>query len=257
MTLSHLPDYFATKGWKNPNDGYDGPCQFVTGATGHYFDFLATQPYYQRAFNTIMSLPSRRSGRDWFEFFPVEEKLRVHHDSDAALVDIGGGQGKDMIAFQERFPHLTGQLILQDLPVVVSEARNIIPSRIDVQGHDFFHEQPVKGAKAYFLRTVIHDWPDKQAKQILGHIRDAMGPDSRLLINEVLLPESKISAKSATSDLIMMVSSALERTKAQFETLLNESGFDLVHVWLPSTADQDDSETLAEQAALLEARVTA
>ena len=254
MLASHIPDYFLETGWKNPDDANAGPFQYASGIKHqNYFEALSMQPYYQRAFNTVMSIPSRRSGKGWFEFFPVEEKLRVQNDSDVVLVDVGGGQGKDITAFHEHFPNIKGKLILQDLPVVIDEATT--PSAIEVQGHDFFHEQPVKGAKAYYLRTVIHDWPDKQAKKILGHIRDAMGSDSLLLLDEGLLPESNISLRSATSDLIMMVTSGLERTKDHFESLLDESGFELVNVWLPSKVDQGNSETIVQQAALLEARV--
>lgn len=61
-------------------------------------------------------------------------------------------------------------------------------------------------AKASYLRTVLHDWPDKQALSILARIREAMNPESLLLINEVLTPESNRSLSSIVADLTMMVS---------------------------------------------------
>ncbi|KAG6354382.1 hypothetical protein INS49_004399 [Diaporthe citri] len=36
-------------------------------------------------------------------------------------------------------------------------------SRVELQVHDFFTPQPVKGARAYFTRSVLHDWPDEQS----------------------------------------------------------------------------------------------
>ena len=254
LILSKLPDYFEQKGWKNPDNVYDGPFQFAMGTKQHYFDFLASKPYYQQAFNTVMSISHRRRGQNWFDFFPVEEKLRVQNASDPLLVDVGGSQGGDMIAFKDKYPNLPGRLILQDLPIVIEAAENI-PTGIEAQGYDFFNEQPVKGAKAYYLRTVLHDWPDKQALQILVRVREAMASDSLLLINETMLPELNAALSSAQADLTMMVSFAsLERTQKQFESLLNEAGFELIKIWRPEGFEAS-SAALAEQATLLEARL--
>jgi hypothetical protein len=199
-----------------------------------------------------MTTSHRRRGQQWFNFFPVETKLRVESPSTPLLVDVGGGLGEDLIAFKQKYRTIPGRLILQDLPIVINSIKNM-PSGVEAMSHDFFSSQPVKGAKAYYLRTVLHDWPDKQALQILLRIREAMGPDSLLLINETLLPESNVSLSAAQADLTMMVSFAsLERTQKQFETLLNKAGFDLVHVWMPENF-KSSSTTLTEQATLLEA----
>ncbi|MCJ1455699.1 hypothetical protein MMC28_006055 [Mycoblastus sanguinarius] len=100
--------------------------------------------------------------------------------------------------------------------------------------HDFFKPQPVKGAKAYYLRMVLHDWPDKQARKILESIRGSMTKESILLINENVISESNVPLYSAEMDLSMMAMfSALDRTRAQFKDLLESSGFELVHVWTP------------------------
>ncbi|KAJ5084660.1 hypothetical protein NUU61_009239 [Penicillium alfredii] len=252
--LSRLPEYFHEKGWQSPGDAWDGPFQYALGTNAHYFDFLSSHPYYQQAFNTVMAMSFRRHGRDWFELFPVEERLRVQNDTDPLIVDVGGSQGKDLKMFKERFPHLPGKLILQDLPSVTANAQSLPPG-IEVQGHDFFHEQPVRNARAYLMRTVLHDWPDKQAVQILGRLRAAMNRDSRLLISEYMRPESNVSFSSGLADIHMMTSFAsLERTQQQWKTLLETAGFELIQVWLPDGCDAA-SESLAEQAALLEARV--
>ncbi|RFU78912.1 sterigmatocystin 8-o-methyltransferase precursor [Trichoderma arundinaceum] len=191
--------------------------------------------------------------RNWFTFFPVEKKFGDTKPSDVLLVDVGGSQGGDLRAFQTTFPAIPGRLILQDLPIVVQDAKDI-PDGIEVQGYDFFKEQPVKGAKAYYLRTVLHDWPDKQALEILRNVREAMSKDSLLLINETIIPETNASVSSATADLTMMVSFAsLERTRKQFENLFNEAQLDLVQVWHPENFG--GAADIAEQASLLEVRL--
>jgi hypothetical protein len=251
--LSRLPEYFHVNGWNSPGDGLNGPFQFALGTDVHYFDFLSTHPYYQQAFDTVMTMPFRRRGKDWFEFFPVEERLRVSSATDPLIVDVGGSQGGDLKKFKERFSALPGKLILQDLPAVIEGAKDL--PGIEAQSHDFFQKQQVQNAKAYFMRTVLHDWPDRQAVQILENLRNAMGRDSILLISETMLPESGVLLSSVLSDMQMMGSFAsLERTQEQWQTLLGAAGFELVRVWLPDECDRSPA-SLAEQPALLEARV--
>jgi hypothetical protein len=48
--------------------------------------------------------------------------------------------------------------------------------------HDFFTEQPVKGADVYFLRDVLHNWTDEEAIRILSLTRAAATSSSRLVI---------------------------------------------------------------------------
>ncbi|KAJ5636622.1 uncharacterized protein N7484_009935 [Penicillium longicatenatum] len=250
--LSRLPEYFRTQRWESPNDAFNGPFQFAIDSP-HYFEFLNSSPYYQQAFNTTMTMSFRRRGKDWFDIFPVADRLRVPGDADPLLVDIGGGQGEDLKKFKARFPTLPGKLFLQDLPAVVQGAQDL-PAGIEVQNHDFFLEQPVKNAKVYFMRTVLHDWPDKQAGQILSRARDAMDLDSILLISETMLPESGALLSSVISDMQMMGSFAsMERTEAQWRALLEQNGLELVHTWLPNECD-GSAESLAEQPALFEAR---
>ena len=159
--------------------------------------------------------------------------MRVKSDSEPLLIDIGGGLGHDLIAFRKRFPELSGKLIVQDIPVVVDSIKDL-PTGINAMTHDFFKPQPVKGAKAYYLRMVLHDWPDKQARKILESIRGSMTKESILLINENVISESNVPLYSAEMDLSMMAMfSALDRTRAQFKDLLESSGFELVHVWTP------------------------
>ena len=77
----------------------------------------------------------------------------------------------------------------------------------------------------YVLKTVIHDWPDEKAREILQHCRQAMAPVARLLVIERLMPERlKPSADHralARVDLHMLVAlGAQERTAAQMLQLL-------------------------------------
>lgn len=208
---------------------------------------MASKPYYQDAFDTVMASPYRRDEKDWLDFFPVKEKLQVQSPSEVLLVDVGGGRGKDLQAFREKFPDLPGRLILQDLAHVFGSSD--LPGGIESQVHDFFDEQPVKGAKAYYLRTVLHDWPDKQAVEILSRLREAMAPDSLVLIHEKAMPETNIPWMAAIGDMTMMTAFASsERTKNEWETLLNKAGLKITGFWKPEGSS-------AQQQVIIEAAV--
>ncbi|RDB21483.1 4-O-methyltransferase 1 [Hypsizygus marmoreus] len=109
------------------------------------------------------------------------------------VVDVGGSVGSAVLPMYKAFPHL--KFVVQDLAkqVIAAEgfwkehAPEAVPSgRVKLQAHDFFTPQPVKGAAVYFLRVVIHDWPDHDAKKILQHLRDAAAPSSKLVIFDSL-----------------------------------------------------------------------
>ena len=62
-----------------------------------------------------------------------------------------------------------------------------------IEPGDFFTSVPA-GADAYILSHIIHDWDEDQCLTILGHVRKAMNPASRLLIVEMVLPPRRYAA---------------------------------------------------------------
>ncbi|PKY04092.1 S-adenosyl-L-methionine-dependent methyltransferase, partial [Aspergillus campestris IBT 28561] len=217
---------------------------FAIGSKRGYFDYISSRPYYQNAFDTVMASPYRRDAKSWLDFFPVEERLQVQSSSDFLVVDVGGGRGKDLQTFREKFSNLPGRLVLQDLPHVLETTD--VPSYIEIQAHNFFDEQPIKRAKATYLRTVLHDWPDKQAMEILSRILEAMSPNSLLLIHVKAMPETNVPWMAAIGDMTMMTAfSSAERTKNEWESLLNKAGFKINAVWKPEG-------TSAQQQVLIE-----
>lgn len=80
-------------------------------------------------------------------FYPVQEQLVDGveiGENDTLLVDVGGSFGHDISDFRRKWPDVPGKLALQDLPEVVSSVEGL-DSSIEVMGHDFFTEQPIKG----------------------------------------------------------------------------------------------------------------
>ena len=59
-----------------------------------------------------------------------------------------------------------------------------------MSAHDFFAPQTIKNASVFFLRYVMHDWPDKFAKNILSQLRAAARSDTKMIIMDLLIPYS-------------------------------------------------------------------
>lgn len=110
---------------------------------------------------------------------------------DGIVVDVGGSFGNACIALAEKFPSL--RYIVQDVPKVVEMGKSNLPAnlqdKITFMEHDFFTEQPIKGASVYFLRYILHDWSDPYAIRILKALVPAMRPGSKVLLNEHVIPE--------------------------------------------------------------------
>ena len=106
------------------------------------------------------------------------------------LVDVGGSNGSVAIKLLERYPFIQ-KCVVEDLPFVMesSEKPQHLGDRLEFRAHDFFQEQPIKDADAFFLRSILHNWSDKYAVQILKNLIPAMDPATKIYINEVCLPE--------------------------------------------------------------------
>jgi demethylsterigmatocystin 6-O-methyltransferase len=167
----------------------------------------------------------------WGDSFPVEKEIGSFEASPEKpiLVDVGGGYGQQSINFKKRLPNVSGRVIVQDVPSTLSQAKPV--EGIEFIEHDFFQPQTIKGAKFYYLRHIFHDWTDKDCLRILKEIIPVMGPDSRIIIDEVVLPDIGAPWQAAYMDLTMMYSlGGAERTKTEWENLLNEAGLKILQI---------------------------
>jgi hypothetical protein len=89
------------------------------------------------------------------------------------------------------------------------------------------------GAKAYFMRMIMHDYADVVCIDILSYLARAMSPDSRLLVCDMVLPErvGEADFPAAVLDQAVMTMGGKERTEAGFKGLFEGAGIELVQVW--------------------------
>ncbi|GLB41603.1 putative S-adenosyl-L-methionine-dependent methyltransferase [Lyophyllum shimeji] len=115
-------------------------------------------------------------------------------DKVRTVCDVGSGVGAFVWPLLESYPHVHATLF--DLPETIDLAKELCAKdRPDVlkSDHvtftvgDFFQEMPVKGADIYYMRNIVHNWSDERAANLLRNVRQAMGPDSRLLIHDYIM----------------------------------------------------------------------
>lgn len=192
----------------------------LEGAT--FFEYAAAHPEFGDLFNRAMSSVGTLS---------IEPLLAAYDFGRFdTLVDIGAGQGNLLTAILEHTESTRG--ILFDLPEVVRQAPALLTElglsdRCTVESGSFFESVP-KGADAYILKHIVHDWSDPDAERLLRTIHAAMTPDATLLIIEILLPTHHRPHAGKFIDLEMLVNAGgRERTESEYRNLLTRTGFTL------------------------------
>ncbi|MCC7367459.1 MAG: methyltransferase [Chloroflexi bacterium] len=155
--------------------------------------------------------------------------------SDAStVVDVGGGYGTVLTAVLRANPGLRG--VLLDLPDVVESARSHVTAsdvaaRCELVGGSFFASAPA-GADVYLLSSVIHNWDDARAIEILTVCRAAMSASSRLVLVELTMPTGNDPGDARMLDVQMMVlfEGGHERTSDEYRALLEAAGLRLTRV---------------------------
>lgn len=154
------------------------------------------------------------------------------------VIDVGGGHGEILAAVLGRHRGLRATLLDQAHALPFAHARLDgagVLKRSELVAGDFFESVP-GGADLYLLKSVLHDWADEPAVQILRRCRDALTRDgARLLVIERVLPDRMQSSAEhqdlARSDLTMLLAhGAGERRLADFERLFDAAGLCLERV---------------------------
>ena len=148
-SLVELPQYFKTHGYNSPNNPTAGPFQHAFATNLETFAYWATLPEVMQNFNTYMT-GNESTRLTWIDWYPIEERLLrgIKSDDDAVvMIDIAGGRGHYLAAFKEKFPHIKGRFILQEVPDVIDDIQTL-DSSIERMRHDMFTPQPIKGNKS-------------------------------------------------------------------------------------------------------------
>jgi hypothetical protein len=187
------------------------------------FEYLPAHPAEGSLFDAAMTANTARDGVDIARCYDFS--------SVGTLVDVGGGQGLLMASILQANPKLRG--ILFDLPVVLARGaqelhKSGVSDRCAIVQGSFFECVP-RGADAYLLRHIIHDWDDANACRILQNCRNAASPTGAVLVVERLVgPDHRAGLALLGSDLEMMVNvGGKERTEMEFRALFAQAGLQI------------------------------
>ncbi|KAI0102814.1 S-adenosyl-L-methionine-dependent methyltransferase [Nemania sp. FL0031] len=198
------------------------------------FQYWAKYPDKAARFAKAMAGITRmdRHIKELREFFPWGELK-------GTVVDVGGGSGHISIYLAQLFPHL--KFVVQDGSTdMLAEGRALltddVKERITFEQHSFFEPQPLRKdepAAAYVIRQCTHNWCDRDVVTMFRCLvpgLESSGPDTPLLVNDIVMPEPGESWPRLLErdirqiDMIMLICfGGKQRTKAEFAALLTEA----------------------------------
>ena len=190
-----------------------------------FWAYLETNPDFAAQFNNAMTTFSN------FAKAPVVAAYDFSRFS--TIVDVGAGHGALLAAILQRTPAARG--VLFDLPSVTSGATDVlrahgVETRCTIESGSFFDRVPA-GGDAYVLKNIIHDWAESEALTILRNVREAIKPDGRLLLIELVLPEGNSGHLGNYMNLEMLLDlGGRERTEREYREFLSRAGFELTSV---------------------------
>lgn len=156
-----IPQFLANTEYKNPTDS--APFNLAYGTDMRVFEWRKHNPKNANAGQAFMAAQRMGQRSVWdgqttlkeFEMTPEEIK------NDRVMVcDVGGGLGHQCVELRKYRPDLQGRIITEDLPLVhnmITNQEEMKALNITTRNHNFMDEQPIEGAKVYYLRNVIHN----------------------------------------------------------------------------------------------------
>lgn len=209
--------------------------------TDHYFEYIS-RPGHERAAEAFHNhMRFKTLGLKWHEMLNITQSVfgdyTASGNDDVLMVDVGGSSGHDLVGFRSNHPDTPGRLVLQDLPEAIEAAKaasELQAKGIEAVEHDFFTPEDIRGARVYYLKMVLHDWPDEQCKQILSNLKPALKQGhSRILLNEIIIPEVGAGWFETSVDMIMLCChSAQERRERDWRALVEGvGGLKVANIW--------------------------
>jgi hypothetical protein len=162
----------------------------------------------------------------------ASEAVTRHYDVAGfrRIVDVGGSQGVLLARLLAAAPSAAG--VLFDLPEVLDGAHEALVAigqadRVELVAGNFFEQVPA-GGDLYLLKSILHDWDDDRALQILSNIHRACAPGATVAVIEGLLPSHPAPSQVHLANLMMLVAhGGRERTLEDYADLLAHAGFRL------------------------------
>ncbi|GES65192.1 O-methyltransferase, family 2 [Aspergillus terreus] len=231
-------NFFRSEGLQDPVEAKNCPYTFAHCTGGKdMWDYIAQYPDRFRVFNN--ALYAQSTSATWpVTLYPFNKVLSSLPTSENAplVVDVGGGKGQALRVIRKLSGDVKGRFILQDRPEVLDDITHELPG-IEKQPYDIFCPQTISGARTYFIRRVLHDWPEACIRS-LKNLASAITNENvqRIVISEKILPAKGVDAVSTWINLADMTLTGAERTMKQWESMLAAAGLCISEVYTVSGA---------------------
>ena len=203
------------------------------------YDMFEKSPEKEEQFGRMMEALEGVGGHAMAEDGPFERCSR--------FIDIGGGRGHfltKLLKLYGKRPEMRTS-ILFDVPSVIKVAKKVFDSELVrkkqvtfLQG-DFFNHTTIpkiEDGDCIYLRYILHDWGDLEAKEILNIVRLAIGnKKATLLIGESAMPDRDFigtppAVHNIDMEMLVYFGDAFERYPKYWKKLLNETRFEMTYV---------------------------
>jgi len=172
--------------------------------------------------------------RRWVRYTTALTKYEAHacldrHDfsRDRQLLDVGGNSGEFAAQICARHPQL--QATVLDLPVVCQVGQAHLrgrpeAARIRFVAGDARTDPWPEAIDVVTFKSVLHDWPDREATLLLTRARDALRPGGTLVIFErTRMPLAEGPLSYAATPMLLFARSF--RDESWYRSRLDELGF--------------------------------
>jgi SAM-dependent methyltransferase len=151
------------------------------------------------------------------------------------VVDVGGGDGTNLIALATRFPHIRGAVF--DLPSVCQIAkenigRHGLSDRIDVIPGNCFNDAFPKGADCFLFSHFFTIWSKEKDNYLLQKAHEALAPGGKVMVFNMMQDDNGTGPLSAAVGspyfLTLATGEGMLYTWNEYEQWMKQSGFKTV-----------------------------
>ena len=152
-----------------------------------------------------------------------------------SFLDVAGGSGCFCIAMAQQYPEI--RFTVAELPSVCKVTQQYIAEydlsdHINVVEFDMFHDRWSSEYDAIFFANILHDWEPARRSYLVRKSFEALPPNGRLFIYEMLLSDQQDGPLTAALFSVAMTHVTLGKqfSGTELDTLLREHGFEDVSI---------------------------
>lgn len=197
------------------------------------YERLSHDPERERIFQEAMSTLSKQANLDLARLVDFS---RFRH-----LVDVGGGDGTNLILLARQYPRLHGMVF--DLPSAIQIAEENIRraglfDRLKTFSGDCFKDPYPKGADVFLFAHFLTIWSEEKDRLLLKKAFEALSGGGSVILFNTMQNDDETgpfpAAMTSPYFLTLATGEGMLYTWAEYEAWMREAGFSSVRrIWLP------------------------